>query len=242
MANASNDDWNESYPADAEYVGAGNEEIMFLRGALRTRLLKEHVAPAAAGVGGEHLAGSAMVFIDDYTAALPTLRPDGITAFTADDLGRVAYDTVSGKFYVLTADTPTWTQIGKAGGQIAQVEGITDITNTSADWADMTDMTQTITTTGGDIVLTFTGTIRVVGALGIRFTSKIGLADALPYCTQVRKSDQTEPGDTLSMSYLITGLVAGEYTFKVQWKDTSGTVYQYGTQCPRVFIVEEKPV
>ena len=70
MANGSSEDLGETFPAGAEMVSAGAAEIRFLRAAARTRLLKEHVEPAAENVGGEHKAGSAMIYIGDYEGLL----------------------------------------------------------------------------------------------------------------------------------------------------------------------------
>jgi len=46
-----------------------------------------------------------------YQSAAPTFKPDGITAFDADDLGRVWIDSDNGKMYYLSATTPTWTSL-----------------------------------------------------------------------------------------------------------------------------------
>jgi len=46
-----------------------------------------------------------------YQAAAPTFKPDGATAFDADDLGRVWIDSDNNRIYVLTATTPTWSDI-----------------------------------------------------------------------------------------------------------------------------------
>ena len=110
MAHTDSTEWNETYPTDAEYVELGAREIRLLRAAVRTRLLKEHVEPAGSNVGGEHKAGSAVSYIGDYSEAFPTQRPDGATNFTADDLGRLAYNTNDGLYYILTNHSPvTWT-------------------------------------------------------------------------------------------------------------------------------------
>ncbi len=46
-----------------------------------------------------------------YQAAAPGFKPDGATAFDADDLGRVWIDSDNNRIYVLTATTPTWSDI-----------------------------------------------------------------------------------------------------------------------------------
>ena len=111
MANANANDWSESYPTAGEVVALGAAEIRYLRTGVKQRLLKEHVTPAAANVGGEHRQGSAISYFGAYTGegkAFPIYRPDGVTVFTSDDLGRLAFDTVTEQIYVLTAITPTW--------------------------------------------------------------------------------------------------------------------------------------
>jgi len=111
MANTSEDDWGETYPANAEMVTAGAAEIRLLRAAVRNRIEKEHVLPASSGVGGEHKDGSAKIYIGDFTTTtsgdtLPTQRPDETTTLTVDDAGRLAYDTADGKVYLY--DGSTW--------------------------------------------------------------------------------------------------------------------------------------
>lgn len=80
--------WDEVDPEDTDLVPAGAKEIRDLRIATRQRIAKEHVSPAAAGVGGEHSAGSAKGY---YGGAAPTTRPDG-TALGVADAGRVWAD------------------------------------------------------------------------------------------------------------------------------------------------------
>ncbi len=66
MANPNADAWDETSPAAGDVVFVGAAQIRNLRGAVRQRFLKEHVAPAASNVGGEHKAGSAVSYIGDY--------------------------------------------------------------------------------------------------------------------------------------------------------------------------------
>jgi len=129
MATGSNDDWSETSPTAAEVVSAGAAEIRYLRGSVRQRLLKEHVEPDAVNVGGEHLAGSAVSYIGDYSEAFPLVRPDGVTTLTTEDLGRLAYDTDSAFFYILTNHVgPVWTQVSANPMTPATYEGEESIT------------------------------------------------------------------------------------------------------------------
>lgn len=90
MANTTADDWDESVPVTSSPRRQGATEISSLRKGTRLRLDKEHEACATAGVGGEHLAGSAKVY---YQATAPTTRPDGVTALDSDDAGRIWIDS-----------------------------------------------------------------------------------------------------------------------------------------------------
>ena len=56
---------------------------------MKTRIDKEHTALAGSDAGGEHKAGSAVVFTG---AVEPTTRPDGSTALDASDEGRLWVD------------------------------------------------------------------------------------------------------------------------------------------------------
>ena len=93
----SGEEWKETDPQDAEFVRDGAKETRDLRIGLRLRLEKEHVEPAAASAGGEHLAGSAKAF---RASAAPTLRPDAVTPLDAGDAGRLWIDSDTGYLYV----------------------------------------------------------------------------------------------------------------------------------------------
>lgn len=92
----SGEGWDETAPLPGGPLPQGDDEIRDLRKGMRIRLEKEHVEPDVSSVGGEHKAGSAMVYVVANEAALPTTRPDGVTVFTNADVGRLALalDTV----------------------------------------------------------------------------------------------------------------------------------------------------
>ena len=52
--------------------------------------------------------------IENYTYPDAAGRT-GATGFTADDLGKIAYQTDNGTYWRLTATTPTWAQVGGSG-------------------------------------------------------------------------------------------------------------------------------
>lgn len=112
MPNTTAANWSESSPALNEPRRDGAAEIVALRGAVRTRLLKEHVEPAAAGVGGEHLPGSAKAY--QYNASAPTLRPDGSTAFTSADEGRLFRSDTNNRLKILNS-SQAWVDIDHPG-------------------------------------------------------------------------------------------------------------------------------
>jgi hypothetical protein len=98
MPNTGPDDWVETDPQITDPRQDGALEITSLRGAVKKRVDKEHVAlgvitgGSLATGGGEHKPGSAKVFVGPTA---PTLRPDGSTALAAADDGRLWIKTVS---------------------------------------------------------------------------------------------------------------------------------------------------
>lgn len=84
--------WNTSFeqtPAGSESPSLGDDRFRELKTATRERLEKEHVQILSSGLAGEdgwHRGGSAKVY---FQSGAPTTRPDGSTALTAEDNGRV---------------------------------------------------------------------------------------------------------------------------------------------------------
>lgn len=97
MPNLDETDWDETSPALNQPRRAGAQEITSLRKGVRARMAKEHVEPDTAGVGGEHLEGSAIIY---RGTSAPTLRPDGATALDTDDDGRLWMDATPRKLYL----------------------------------------------------------------------------------------------------------------------------------------------
>ena len=162
------------------------------------------------------------------TNDLPTL-PDG--AEMASNAEPVEDEAISNKKYV-DDQIVAKTQTGKA-------TGTSNITNTSGDWADMADMEITITTTGGNVLLLFTASIS-----GITNTDNVGVrfdVDGTPrqetYVDCVYSAGRT----ATTIHWLETSLGAVSHTFKVQWKDITGTAEQDGATYPRVFTAVEFP-
>ena len=92
--------WDITAPdGDSDDFRDGDDEIRDLRIGVATRLNKEHIDMAAVGVGGEHIAGAAVIY---RQAAAPTTKPDGSTALAAADAGRLWLDTDDNILYVYT--------------------------------------------------------------------------------------------------------------------------------------------
>lgn len=100
-----------------------------------------------------------------------------------------------------------------------------DYTTSANTWADIdsTDLSSTITTTGGDVLLWFVGTVNVTSGRGhFDFTvdgTRVGGDDGL-----VRT-----PGASVvaivPLIYLVRDLAAGQHTFRVQWKSAGATLW-----------------
>jgi hypothetical protein len=114
--------WDESSPTPAGYIREGDDEIRDLRKGVGLRLAKEHTTPAISSVGGEHRQGSAVSYVVATSGSLPTKRPDGVTTFTVDDEGRLAYVKDTGLLFTLKNLTGvmTWDEVN-AFATFAQV-------------------------------------------------------------------------------------------------------------------------
>lgn len=108
-------EWNTTVPDGNQPHGNDYNEHRQTKLAIDNRIKKEHVAFADYSssnyVGGEHKAGSAVIYFGDYSSSskgdsLPTNKPDGATALDSADYGRLAYDTdatYGGVMYIYTA-------------------------------------------------------------------------------------------------------------------------------------------
>lgn len=130
--------------------------------------------------------------------------------------------------------------VDDALGQSSQATGTSDISNTTGNWADMANMSITITTKGGNVLLMFSGVIKTStsGYGHVRFD-----VDGTPHHDTFvhNQSGSVADHDSIGMQWLETSLAAGSHTFKVQWKDSSGTIYQEGAGTPRIFTAIELP-
>ena len=139
--------WDTDIPDNAQPHGNDYNEHRETKKAIDIRIKKEHVAFDAAGVGGEHKAGSAKIFAGDYSSAaagdaLPTKRPDGTTDLDADDAGRLALDTDAthgGIIYRWTGSA--WEAIGYVALKGAQtIAGVKTFSDSPIVPAPTTDM------------------------------------------------------------------------------------------------------
>ena len=106
MPNTVSANWDESSPVITEPRRDGALEVNTLREGVADRIAKEHVHPAAADVGGEHLEGSARAYFQD---GAPVNRPDGGGALAAADEGRLWVDSNdSNKLYVWDGVAGAW--------------------------------------------------------------------------------------------------------------------------------------
>lgn len=115
--------WDSAYedqPGIDESPSLGYKEFNDLKENIRLRIDNEHVFDPAAPADsqqGWHKQGSAVIY---YGAAEPEQRPDGTTAFTTADLGRLWYNTDEQALYVLTAISPDifWEQVASRQFQL----------------------------------------------------------------------------------------------------------------------------
>lgn len=113
----------EASPNGGESFGNGDNRIVALKTALRERLEKEHkFDPTGTQADhGQHLAGSAISY---YKSTAPTTRPDGATALSAEDNGRIWVDSDDLITYIYVH--PTWTRVSPDSLTSVVADEITD--------------------------------------------------------------------------------------------------------------------
>ena len=112
--------WDETSPKNTDAAFPyGAQEIRDLRKGLRIRMSKEHDTLAVTSAGGEHKEGSAKAYAE---ASAPTNRPDGTTALTSGDAGRLWVDTDDGRLNYY--DGAAWAMI-RSGLQVAYLADVT---------------------------------------------------------------------------------------------------------------------
>lgn len=148
----------------------------------------------------------------------------------------------SGGLYVVDDAGTETGPLGTGGGggsgasDAYTVNEASDYTTSSTSFVDIdaTDLNLSLTTTGGDVLLGFYGNIRVSGSGSptvyfdvLQDATRIGGDDGLclAFVTSIDSAvDQYQP---VSFTYLITGLSAGTYAFKLQWKVSAAAAILY---------------
>lgn len=88
---------------------------------------------------------------------------------------------------------------------------------------DTTNMNLTITTTGGDVQITFAGygsnSNTAIIVIGFR------VDDTTDYEIVTEEISNSNEEANLSSTYILTGLSAGSHSFKMRWRCNGGTMY-----------------
>jgi len=138
MANTANGtSWDTSIPVLGSDRREGAQEIRGLRAGVGVRMNKEHIdmsGSTAPADGGEHIKGSGMAYIESSMSA-HTFRPDGSTALTSQDEGRLGVDTGSKAIWYYNGSG--WTQTATIAPNHTSTSIFTDVTSESG-WTNGT--------------------------------------------------------------------------------------------------------
>jgi len=106
--------------------------------------------------------------------------------------------------------------------------GAVDYTTTSNTLVDIDDpnMVATITTDGGDVRVTFAGTLFRTGGTAMGVFIAV-LYDGNPYIPINVEVDQL-PGVNASFSYVFNNVSAGSHTFRMRWRKATGAAGTLG--------------
>lgn len=121
-------------------------------------------------------------------------------------------------------------------GQAGQAEGTTDISEATGAWVDMTNMSVSLTTTGGDVLVQFSASVRSSGL------ARLLVDDVEKHQICWIGGGSSATTFVASMQWLATSLAAASHTFKIQWKKgAAGTTHQPGASQKRVLTAVELP-
>lgn len=122
-------------------------------------------------------------------------------------------------------------------------------TSTTMVAVDTTNLRASITTTGGDVWVHFTGTIHADAATGRRAyfdlsidgaaARYVGQGYAGGYCGGAVTSTIAQ---LVSIDWLITGLAAGAHTFDIMWMADAGTLYLHADKVDALASNEQPAV
>lgn len=108
-----------------------------------------------------------------------------------------------------------------------QVNEGSDYTTTSTSFADVdaTNLALSITTTGGDVVVSFFASVGNSASSIIHFNVDV---DGSPFaaddgCFGIATTGASAVRHAIAFTILVTGLSATSHTFKIQWKVVAGT-------------------
>jgi hypothetical protein len=155
-----------------------------------------------------------------------------VTRVTGDLITSSIYNTdIIGNLLALKSPPSAKYNIDEASDYTTSSTAFTNVDNA--------DLSLTITTTGGDVMVHFHGTVKTGSSastqnMRIYFDievdgSREGANDGI---CMIAGSDAAADGNTLrqvSFTRLITGLSSGSHTFKLQWKVSAATGTPTGT-------------
>ena len=126
--------------------------------------------------------------------------------------------------------TAEWGQVATgdvATDAITQADAVSatdDIGTTSTSFVDMTNMTKTLTVTGGDVYVRFTGAWYIVGAAVVKSLSAVDSVGGAHASKPDFNQGTGNMVESVSHIWKFAAPAAGSRTFKIQWKTGSGTL------------------
>lgn len=187
-----------------------------------------NLLPDMHGVGTSHSEGTNEMIADILQAwtklGISASTPTANTVLRGTGTGTTAYGKiVSGDITDGTIDTVDLAAnaVTQSARAVGSTSGPTIAVNT---YANIPEMTCTLTTVGGNVEINFQGSVSNSAA---NSTTIFGVSQggaAPPAASEIMFG---EPTNNLvfpvAITYLITGLAAGTYTWTIQWKTDSGT-------------------
>ena len=167
--------FDKTQPVASSYANKLYGTIRTKNTGIESAVDNEHDFTTGGTQTGHHTQGSARCF---WQATAPATRIDG-TSFTSADLGSIWIDSDDNKIYILTATTPTWTNISAElfATFLAAARVFGSTLGVTGDFAVNTNKFKVTATTGKTEIAgdgTIAGNAAVTGTLGVTGIATLG--------------------------------------------------------------------
>lgn len=172
-----------------------------------------------------------------FDALAPTTTEGDLVYRGASNNARLAIGT-TGQVLTVSGGVPAWStpSSGSGAADAYTANQVSDYTTSSTTFADVdgTNFNLSVSTNGGDVLIGFYGNVKVSGSGAptvyfdvLQDAARVAGDDGLMFSLVGSTDTVFDQYQPVSFVYLVTGLSAATYAFKLQWKVSTAAVILY---------------